>query len=85
MGNREMDEREAERTSVLAVIRTEAEAWLQRDFEALASHWQWWPQARRMEHFASLSVRVDEGWDSIATRHRVKRFPDKQAFARRMH
>ncbi|MCX5579690.1 helix-turn-helix domain-containing protein [Kaistia terrae] len=82
-----MDEREAERTAVLAVIRAETEAWLQRDFEALASHWLQSPQTRRMEYFASLGVRVDEGWDPIAARLRkiVERFPDKQAFAGRVH
>lgn len=82
-----MDEREAERTAVLAVIRAETEAWLQRDFEALASHWLQSPQTRRLEYFASLGVRVDEGWDPIAARLRkiVEKFPDKQAFAGRVH
>jgi DNA-binding CsgD family transcriptional regulator len=81
-----MDEREAERAAVLAVIRAETEAWLQRDFEALASHWLHSPQTRRMEYFASLGVRVDEGWDPIAARLSkiVQRFPDKQDFAGRV-
>ena len=39
-----------------------------------------------MEAFASLGVRVDEGWDAIAARLKkiVERFPDKQAFAGRV-
>ena len=86
IGNREMDDSEADRAAVLAVIRAETEAWLQRDFEALASHWVQSPQTRRMEAFASLGVRVDEGWDPIAARIKkiVERFPEKQAFAERV-
>ena len=70
----------------MAVIRAETEAWLQRDFEALASHWVQSPQTRRMEYFASLGVRVDEGWDPIAARIRkiVERFPEKYAFSERV-
>ena len=56
-----MDDSEADRTAILAVIRAETEAWLQRDFEALASHWVQSPQTRRMSAFTSLGVRVDEG------------------------
>ena len=37
-GDREMDDSEADRAAIMAVIRAETEAWLQRDFEALASH-----------------------------------------------
>lgn len=85
-GARAMDESEADKTAILAVIRAETEAWLQRDFEALASHWVQSPQTRRMESFASLGVRVDEGWDVIASRIRkiVERFPEKQAFEGRV-
>ncbi|RUM25216.1 LuxR family transcriptional regulator [Rhizobium vallis] len=81
-GDSEMDDSEADRASIMAVIRAETEAWLQRDFEALASHWVQSPQTRRMEAFASLGVRVDEGWDPIAARIKkiVERFPEKYAF-----
>ena len=61
VGDRAMDDSEADRAAIMAVIRAETEAWLQRDFEALASHWVQSPQTRRMEYFASLGVRVDEG------------------------
>lgn len=81
-GDREMDGGEADRAAIMAVIRAETEAWLQRDFEALASHWVQSPQTRRIEYFASLGVRVDEGWDPIAARIKkiVERFPEKHAF-----
>lgn len=85
-GDREMDDGEADRAAIMAVIRAETEAWLQRDFEALASHWVQSPQTRRMEYFTSLGVRVDEGWDPIAARIRkiVERFPEKHAFSERV-
>ncbi|MER8423892.1 hypothetical protein NKH01_09305 [Mesorhizobium sp. M1403] len=85
-GERVMDNSEADKAAVVAVIRAETEAWLQRDFEALASHWVQSPQTRRMEAFASLGVRVDEGWDVIAARLKkiVERFPDKHAFEERV-
>ena len=81
-----MDDSEAEPAAILGVIRAETEAWLQRDFEAWASHWVQSPQTRRMEAWASLGVRVDEGWDTIAARIRkiVARFPEKQTFAGRV-
>lgn len=85
-GNRAMDESEADRAAILAAIRAETEAWLQRDFDAWADHWVQSPQTRRMEAWASLGVRVDEGWDPIAARIRkiVERFPEKHAFAERV-
>lgn len=81
-----MDNGQDDQAAILAVIRAETEAWLQRDFEALASHWIHSPQTRRMEAFASLGVRVDEGWDAIAARLRtiVERFPKKQTVAGRV-
>ncbi|RXT30569.1 DUF4440 domain-containing protein [Rhizobium leguminosarum] len=82
-GDRGMDESEANKAAILAVIRSETEAWLQRDFDALASHWVQSPQTRRMEYYASLGTRVDEGWDAIAARLKriVERFPQKRAFS----
>lgn len=73
---------EADKAAILAVIRAETEAWLQRDFEVLASHWLHSPQTRRMEYFASLGIRIDEGWDAIAKRLKtiIERYPDKRAF-----
>jgi len=81
-----MDDSEAERAAILAVIRAETEAWLQRDFDAWASHWLQSPQTRRMEAWASLGVRVDEGWEAIAARIKkiVERFPEKHTFAERV-
>lgn len=78
-----MDDGEADKDAILAVLRSETEAWLQRDFETLANHWVQSPQTRRMEYYASLGVRVDEGWDVIAARLKriMERFPQKRAFS----
>ncbi|MCY1667742.1 helix-turn-helix domain-containing protein [Rhizobium sp. SL86] len=78
-----MDGSEADKVAILTVLRSETEAWLQRDFDALANHWVQSPQTRRMEYYASLGVRVDEGWDVIAARLKtiVERFPQKRAFS----
>ncbi len=77
---------EADKAAILTAIRGETEAWLQRDFEALASYWVQSPQTRRMEAFASVGIRVDLGWDVIAARLRkiVERFPEKQPFKERV-
>ncbi|RYE09550.1 MAG: LuxR family transcriptional regulator [Hyphomicrobiales bacterium] len=81
-----MDDSETEKAAVVAVIRAETEAWLLRDFDLLSNYWLQSPQTRRMEAFASLGVRVDEGWDAIAARLRkiVERFPDQHAFEERV-
>lgn len=81
-----MDRDEADRAAILAAIRGETEAWLQRDFDAMARHWVQSPQTRRMEYFASLGTRVDQGWDAIARRllKIVERFPEKQPFEERV-
>ncbi|MGX5842937.1 LuxR family transcriptional regulator [Mesorhizobium sp. ArgA1] len=85
-GDHGMGESEDDKAAIQAVIRAETEAWLQRDFEALASHWVQTQQTRRMEAFASLGIRVDEGWDAIAARLKkiVERFPEKKAFMQRV-
>ncbi|NTG73394.1 LuxR family transcriptional regulator [Agrobacterium rhizogenes] len=85
-GDRGMDESEAGEAAIIAVIRSETEAWLQRDFEAMASHWVQSPQTRRMDSFVSLGIRVDEGWDAIAARLKtiVERFPEKHLFSERV-
>lgn len=81
-----MDESEADKAAIMAVIRAETGAWLQRDFEALASHWVQSPQSRIMTAFSSLGVRVDEGWDMIAARYKgiMERFPQKYDVAERI-
>ncbi|MDR6586880.1 hypothetical protein J2735_000015 [Agrobacterium tumefaciens] len=74
---------EADKAAILAAIRAETAAWLQRDFEGLRIHWLHSPQARRMEYYGSLGVRTNEGWDAIAKRLKtiIERFPEKRAFA----
>lgn len=54
--------------AILAVLKAETDAWLRRDFPAQAQHWAHSPQTRLMTAFASLGVRVDEGWDVIGPR-----------------
>jgi DNA-binding CsgD family transcriptional regulator len=85
-GDGGMNESEADKVAILAAIRGETAAWLQRDFEALARHWVQSPQTRRMEAFASVGIRVDQGWDAIAARLQriVERFPEKQPFEDRV-
>jgi DNA-binding CsgD family transcriptional regulator len=81
-----MDGSETDEAAVLAVIRAETEAWLQRDYEAWAGCWVQSPQSRRLESWVSLGVRVDEGWDPIAARIRavMARFTEKAEFAGRV-
>ncbi len=64
------------------MLRAETEAWLQRDFEGLASHWVQSPQAQRMYASASFGVRVVEGWEAIGAglRNLMVRFPKKYTF-----
>ena len=85
-GDRGMDESGTEEAAVLEVIRAATKAWVQRDFETWASHWVQSPQTRRLEAWASLGVRVDEGWDAIAARFSavMARFPEKLAFEGRV-
>ena len=81
-GERGMDGSGTEEAAILAMLRAETEAWLQRDFEALASHWVQSPQAQRMYASASFGVRVVEGWDAIGAglRNLMVRFPKKYTF-----
>ncbi len=77
---------EADKAAILAVIRAETDAWLRRDFDALASHWVHSPQTRRLHSFASIGVRVDEGWETIADhiRNVMARHPKPNAFEGRV-
>jgi DNA-binding CsgD family transcriptional regulator len=72
-----MDDGNADKAAILAVLRAETDAWLRRDFAALAAHWVQSPKTRRMEAFGALGTWVDEGWDAIAARLRLtmERFP----------
>src|SRR5690349_21134204 len=81
-----MDDSEADRAAFLAVLRAETEAWMQRDFDALARHWLQSPQARRMYAFAALGVWSVDGWEAIAERIRnmMARSPEKHAFEGRV-
>jgi DNA-binding CsgD family transcriptional regulator len=61
---------ETDKAAILAVLNGETEAWMRRDFDALASYWLHSPQARRMLYFSSFGTYVDEGWDTISEHFR---------------
>lgn len=63
-----MDAGEADKAAIMAALRAETAAWLRRDFEAQSQCWVHAPEARLMTAFASLGVRVIEGWDAIGPR-----------------
>jgi hypothetical protein len=56
-----MDDSEADKAAIMAVLKAETHAWLRRDFAALAQHWVHSPQARRMTALPWLGTYVDEG------------------------
>ena len=66
-----MDDSDADAAAILAVLRAETDAWLHRDFPAMAQHWVHSPKTRRMTALASLGTHVDEGWDAIASRMKL--------------
>ncbi len=61
---------ESDKAAILAVLEAETNAYLRRDFEALAIHWVHSPQTRRLVAFASLGTHVEEGWEVIGARLR---------------
>jgi DNA-binding CsgD family transcriptional regulator len=81
-----MDDAEADKAAIMAVMKAETDAWLRRDFEAQAQHWVHSPQTRLMTTFASLGTRVDEGWDAIGPRlkRQMERFSQTFDFAERV-
>jgi DNA-binding CsgD family transcriptional regulator len=81
-----MDDSEADKAAIMAVLKAETEAYMRRDFACLATHWVHSPQARLMTGFASLGTRVVEGWDAIGTRLRsiMERLPQKYDMADRL-
>jgi DNA-binding CsgD family transcriptional regulator len=68
---------DSDKAAIMAVLEAETDAWMRRDFEALAKHWMHSPQTRRMVAFAALGTHVDEGWEAIGTRLRsmIARYP----------
>ncbi|WP_141728276.1 helix-turn-helix transcriptional regulator [Devosia insulae] len=77
---------EADKAAILKMIRAETDAWLHRDFEALANCWVHSPQSRRLHAFAAVGVSVDEGWEAIAAhiRNVMARHPEPNAFEGRV-
>lgn len=82
-----MDDREADEAAIMAVLKAETDAWLRRDFPALAQHWVHSPKTRRMTALASLGTLVDEGWDAIASRMKLslERFSTPFVLSERIH
>jgi len=66
-----MDDGEADKRAIMAVLAAETEAWARRDFAALAEHWVHSPQTRHLAAFPSAGTWVDEGWDAVAARLRA--------------
>jgi DNA-binding CsgD family transcriptional regulator len=66
-----MREHEVEKAAIMAVLKAETDAWLQRDFEKQATFWVHSPKARHLMALASLGTIVDEGWDAIAARKKA--------------
>lgn len=81
-----MDEGEADRAAIVAVLRAETEAWARRDFATLAEHWVHSPQTRHMATFPAIGSWVDEGWEAIAARLRtiMQRHPRRYDIAERV-
>ena len=61
-----MDDRDADKAAILAALRAETDAWLRRDFDAMARHWLQAPETRKMTSHASFGTYVVEGWEAIA-------------------
>ena len=82
-----MDDSDADEAAIMAVLKAETDAWLRRDFPALAQHWVHSPKTRRMIAVASLGTQVVEGWDAIASRLKtsMERLPTKYELAERIH
>jgi DNA-binding CsgD family transcriptional regulator len=60
-----MDDHDADKAAILAVLRAETDAWLRRDFDALARHWVHAPGTRRMTSHPSSGTYVVDGWEAI--------------------
>lgn len=87
IGARRMaDDIEADKAAILAMIRAESDAWLRRDFDALADCWVHSPATRRLHSFASTGTFVDEGWETIAAhlRNVMARHPEPKSFEGRV-
>jgi ketosteroid isomerase-like protein len=76
--------REDDKTAILAVVKAETEAFLQRDLEALSSYWVHAPYSRRMVSVANLGTHVFMGWDEIRENYRnlIALLTDKQPISR---
>lgn len=59
---------DTDKTAILAVLNAETDAWMRRDFDALAEHWVHSDQTRLMTSFAALGTHVHEGWEAISMR-----------------
>ena len=81
-----MEDSEADQAAIMAVLMAETDAYMRRDFDAVASHWVHSPQTRLMTMFASIGVRVERGWDAIGERYRgiMARSPQKHDAAQRV-
>jgi hypothetical protein len=65
-----MDGHDSDKAAIMAVLRAETDAWLRRDFSALARYWVQSPQTRKMASLTSFGTNVFEGRDAIAANFR---------------
>lgn len=70
---------DAARRAIWQVLQAETDAWLHRDFEALARHWVQSPQTRKMVSYINGGSFVLEGWDAIGANFRslLEQAPDR--------
>ena len=61
---------EEDRRAIMAVLQAETDAWLRRDYDALASHWVHGPEARKLASFINMGTHVVEGWEAISGNYR---------------
>ncbi|WP_068115774.1 LuxR C-terminal-related transcriptional regulator [Tropicimonas marinistellae] len=60
-----MSEQETEEEEILAVMRAEAQAFLDGDIDALASHWVQTEDTARMVAWAQVGTKVIRGWEDV--------------------
>ena len=53
-----MDDSETDEAAILAVLKAETDAWMRRDFPAMAQHWVHSPKTRRIIALASVGTQV---------------------------
>jgi DNA-binding CsgD family transcriptional regulator len=61
-----MNDDDADKAAILMALQAETDAWLRRDFDAMARHWVHAPGTRKMTSHPSFGTYVVVGWEAIA-------------------